>query len=285
METETRSFELFDEEEPDRILRGRIESPLGAEERDAPLPAVIVVHGFKGFMDWGFFPELSRRIARHDMVAISFNMSGSGIGEDLESFTDEAAFEHNTPTRELEDLDAVRGFLGSGALPWVDASRLGIFGHSLGGGIALLHAAEHGDLRALVTWSAISRIDRHGAEMLDAWRRDGFLPIPNTRTGQTHRLGLGWLEDIEARREELDIVAACRRLRTSALLVQGTDDESVAPAEAETLLAAIPSGVARFLAVAGAGHTFGATHPLEAVPDALGSALDATIRHLDEHLR
>ena len=285
METETRSFELLDEGEPDRILRGRIESPLGAEERDDPLPAVIVLHGFKGFMNWGFFPELSRRIAQHDLVAISFNMSGSGIGEDLESFTDDGAFERNTPTRELEDVDAVRGFLRSGALPWVDSSRLGIFGHSVGGGISLLHAAEHEDLRALVTWSAVSRVDRHGEDGLEAWRRDGFLPIPNARTGQTHRLGLCWLEDIEARREELDIVAACRRLRAPTLLVHGTADESVALAEAETLLAALPSGVARFLAVEGAGHTFGATHPLGSVPEALETAMEATLRHLDEHLR
>ena len=39
-----------------------MESPAGAELAGVPLPHVLILHGFKGFMHWGFFPELSRRL-------------------------------------------------------------------------------------------------------------------------------------------------------------------------------------------------------------------------------
>jgi fermentation-respiration switch protein FrsA (DUF1100 family) len=71
---------------------------------------------------------------------------------------------------------------------------------------------------------------------------------------------------------------------TPALVVQGTRDESVRPEEAEAILGALPSATSRFLAVEGADHTFGASHPLESVSPALEAALEASLRHLGEHL-
>ena len=59
-------------------------------------------------MHWGFFPELSRRIAEAGLVAVSLNVSGSGIGDDLENFTEDEAFAHNTYSKDLEDLEVVR---------------------------------------------------------------------------------------------------------------------------------------------------------------------------------
>ena len=51
-------------------------------------PAVVICHGFKGFKDWGFFPEVAAALAASGYLAISFNFSGSGIGSDLCDFTD-----------------------------------------------------------------------------------------------------------------------------------------------------------------------------------------------------
>lgn len=281
---DTRTFELEEPGDPIRIIRGRIESPAGAEEGGERLPTVLVVHGFKGFMNWGFFPALSRRLAQERFVTISFNMSGSGVGEDLESFTDEEGFERNTPLRELEDLEVVHGFAGSNALPWVDPDRIGIVGHSLGGGVALLHAARSKRVKALVGWAAISHLERFGPEDVIAWRRDGFISVPNARTGRAHRLGIEWLDGVERHREELDIVAACRSLDVPTLLVQGREDDAVTLGEAETLARAFPAGVAELLMLAGAGHTFGAMHPLTTISPDLSRAIEATVEHLREHV-
>jgi len=49
--------------------------------RESSRPAVVVVHGFKGFKDWGMFPRLAERLAQAGFSAVSFNMSGSGVDD------------------------------------------------------------------------------------------------------------------------------------------------------------------------------------------------------------
>src|SRR5918998_558314 len=65
-------------------------------------PAVLILHGFKGFKDWGMFPPLSDRLARAGFTAISFNFSGSGV-DDAGDFTLPERFGHNTFSAELQD--------------------------------------------------------------------------------------------------------------------------------------------------------------------------------------
>ena len=262
---------------PDRIVRVRVERP---GEGARPRPAVLILHGFKGFMHWGFFPELSRRLAEAGLVAVSFNTSGSGIGEDLETFTDTEGFAKNTYSKELEDLELVREH--ARALADVDPGRLGLFGHSRGGGVALLHAARRGDYRAVVTWAAIDDVDRVDEATKREWRERGHIFIPNARTGQQHRLDLDALEDVERNREALDVLAACSRLHAPVLVVHGTADPAVPFHASERIAAALPR--ARHLALEGEGHTFGATHPFQGTTPALERALEATRAHFLEHL-
>jgi dienelactone hydrolase len=269
-------FRLDDERDPLRRIRGSIERPPLAGSVREPLPYVLILHGFKGFMDWGFFPELARRIAQRGIAAVRFNFSGSGVGERADKLDDDAAFEANTPSRELEDVERVRAFLDSGAVPWLDPSRGGLFGHSLGGALALLHAARRRDYHAIVAWAAVVEFQRFGPEVAEQWRARGFIEIPNLRTGQIHRLGVGWLEDIERNAAALDPLAACARLAAPALFLHGSADETVPLAESERLAASFSAGLADLRVLAGANHTFGAVHPLVSVPPALETAFTAT---------
>ena len=66
--------------------------------------AVVICHGFKGFARWGFFPHLARKISAAGLNAIAFDFSGSGIGGDRESTTEEKRFTANSFTAELNAL-------------------------------------------------------------------------------------------------------------------------------------------------------------------------------------
>ena len=280
---EVRRFELRSEEEPGRVIRGRVTAP-GAD--GARRPFVLVLHGFKGFQDWGFFPLLCARLARAGLVAVSFDMSGSGIGADGESFVDDEGFARNTYSRELEDVERVRAHVATGAIDAIDPDRAGLFGHSRGGGVALIHAAEDAGYRAVVTWAAIGRVDAWDDATRARWREQGFVTVHNARTGRDHRLDVTLLDDAERNRRRLDIAAACARITAPTLLIHGAADEAVPFAALDALGGAFGPGVAERLAVEGAGHTFGARHPLgEAIPNDLARVLDATVEWFAERLR
>jgi dienelactone hydrolase len=281
--TDTRIFRLVHPDEPRRVIRGRVEGPRGFIDSPEPLPHVIVLHGFKGFMDWGFFPEISRRIAARGMVAVRFNMSGSGIGDDLQNFTDIEAFACNTISRELEDLGRVRDWIRSSAMRGIDPHRAALLGHSRGGGIALLHAAEHGDVRSIATWAAIPDVDRFDADTKAEWRKQGFLIIHNARTNQDLRIDVGALDDVEKNRERLDILSACRRITAPTLLIHGSADETVSVDAVDLLSAAFEPGVARKLVIDRAGHTFGAVHPMQSIPPQFIRAADETLGVISAH--
>src|SRR5687768_2256275 len=260
-------------------LHGLIDLPDEPGER----PAVVVCHGFKGFLDWGFFPYLAALLADRGFVVIRFNLSGAGMvpGDDL--VTDPDAFRTNTHGRELADLLAVMAATGETLAPGrVDRTRLGLFGHSRGGGNAVLAAARE-PVRALVTWASVASFDRYTPEQKDAWRRDGQFPVVNARTGQQLALGLGLLEELEARGDELDILAAARAVRAPWLIVHGEEDESVPVIEADRLAEA-SSGGHELLRIPGANHTFGARHPFVGPTPQLIQALNATQRWFRRHL-
>src|SRR5205814_3566765 len=94
-------------------------------------PAVLICHGFKGFKDWGFFPPLAERVARAGFMAVSFNFSGSGVG-DGQAFDQKGRFAHQRPTADLEDLRTVSDWAVKEGNGW-----LGVIGHSRGGGPAI----------------------------------------------------------------------------------------------------------------------------------------------------
>ncbi|MGH7656725.1 MAG: alpha/beta hydrolase family protein, partial [Gemmatimonadales bacterium] len=123
----------------------------------APRPAIIIVHGFKGFKDWGMFPPLASRAARAGFTSVSFNMSGSGV-DDAGDFTLGDRFVRNTYSRERADLTEVVDALLAGRLGVPPPTSIGLIGHSRGGGLAILHTADDRRIAALVTWAAIGSV-------------------------------------------------------------------------------------------------------------------------------
>jgi len=260
--------------------RDTVPRPTRRPRRDdevEPVTAVVVVHGFKGFKDWGFFPWLSDRLAQQGHHVVSFNFSRNGVGEDLESFTELERFGENTFTLELDELRRIIDGVCSGELTGSTPDRIGLIGHSRGGGQAVLATAEDPRVASLVTWSAVATFDRWTDQVKEAWRRDGRIWISNQRTGQEMPLDVTLLEDFEAHRERLDILAAAHRIRAPWLVVHGLADETVDPDDGRALVRAARGAVPFW--VEGAGHTFQARHPFGGAPEPLQEAFEATARH------
>jgi dienelactone hydrolase len=261
---------------------GPILIDLRTSDRTRPRPAVVLLHGFKGFKDWGMFPGTADRIARAGFTVASLNFSGSGVDQ-AGRFAWPDRFGHNTFSAELEDLRRVLGALASGELGLAPTTRFGLVGHSRGGGIAILAAASDSRVSALVTWAAIAGVERWPGQH-QAWRQRGRLDVVNSRTGEVLPLYPDVLDDIETRHEALDIPAAAARLTIPWLLIHGEADLSVAPEEARLLIGAAAQHPPRVMLMEGSGHTFGATHPLESVTPDLAIVIDETAKWLGRYL-
>jgi dipeptidyl aminopeptidase/acylaminoacyl peptidase len=251
-------------------------------------PLVVLIHGFKGFKDWGFFPWLGHHMAQAGLAAACINLSHCGIGTNPETFERLDLFERDTWGKRLFDIGQVLEAAGHGLLTdkgEPNPSRLGLLGHSMGGGAALLTAARDARVRSVATLAGVAQAnripDRIAREQLAAL---GHVAIENTRTKQTMRIGHAFFDEVWGHPEAFDILAAARRLDVPWLIVHGADDETVPLSEAHELLDAAndaPRGGenVRMLTLDGTGHTFGAGHPFTGPPVMLERAADAIASH------
>jgi pimeloyl-ACP methyl ester carboxylesterase len=245
---------------------------------------IIYVHGFKGFKDWGFVPYLGEYLSGKGFFVVTFNFSHNGIGAQPTEFTELDKFARNTFSREIRELGEMVGALRGGVFGPISKPRVGLLGHSRGGGIALLTAAQRTDIDATALWSSVSTFDRYNEALTRKWRDEGYIEIVNQRTGQVMRLDISLLDDLENNRDDLlNIGKAAGSLRGPLLIVHGEKDESVPAVEADELYH-WAGDKSEILLVPGTGHTFDAKHPFEGSNDKLDLVLNKTAEFFDKNL-
>lgn len=231
-------------------------------------PVLIFAHGFKGFKDWGGFPFLCTILANSGFNVLSFNFSHNGVNakQPLE-FTRLDLFAENTHTIELEDLNAVIKYIPNIAVKYnIDINRIGLIGHSRGGGLSIIAAYENPEIKALASLAAVSDFMRYTDYQIKKWKEKGYLEIPNTRTNQMMRLNLTLLEDIEKNSSRLNILNAAKSLQIPFLIIHGKEDLAVNSADAEKIFSAANSKSVScakpiLKIIENTGHTFGTVHP------------------------
>jgi pimeloyl-ACP methyl ester carboxylesterase len=270
-------FELWRDRGDERplIIRGEARLPTDAKG------TVVICHGFKGFAHFSFFPYLAQRLAEAGYRAVTFDFSGSGIGEDRENFTNPEAFTHNTYRQELDDLEAV--VAEARVRDWIEGGY-GLFGHSRGGGVAILHACRDPEVKALVTWAAISSTNRWSPEVVASWRATGFMDVVNARTKQTIPVSLELLKEVEQLGDTLlNIPFAASRIRSPWLIMHGAEDETVPVSEAERLNS-LADAVSTLRIVENGNHSFGGKHPLQEITPTLAMVTQHTVDFFAQHL-
>jgi uncharacterized protein len=253
-------------------------------------PVVVFIHGFKGFKDWGTFNLIADEFARQDFVFIKLNLSHNGTTpEHPHDFVDLEAFGHNNFITELEDLGALLNHLEGGESDIdpaeMDLNRLALIGHSRGGGLVLLKAAEEPRVKAVVTWAAINNLEQRWPQsFLDEWKEKGVAHIPNARTGQQMPLYYQLVENFKENKERLDIPTAVNRLQQPLLVIHGTGDETL-PSTMAHELASWKKG-SELLILPKASHTFGGAHPWQSreLPEDTVTAVSASITFLKKAL-
>jgi uncharacterized protein len=248
---------------------------------------VIYCHGFKSFKDWGTFNLIAKLFAEQNYVFVKFNFSHNGTtAENPEECPDPEAFAKNNFSIEMDDLGQVIDWVeNTHEIPAeeMDTSKIYLLGHSRGGGIAILKAAEDPRIRKVVTWASVNDFSKNwNAERLDIWKEKGYQEMENKRTGQVLKMYYQLVEDYFIHKRRLDISEAVKHLKIPLMVIHGTEDEGV-PLEQALEMKRLNPDIQLEL-IPGAGHTFGARHPYseKILPQDMQIAVERTIEFLEK---
>lgn len=239
-------------------LRGRVKT---LEEGTAK-PVVVVAHGFRGFQDWAFWPEVTDRLAESGFYAVSFDFSRITAKE--AGLSEQQVAEASTISQELVDLEVILQHVKKSLLPLrdeADSNRIALIGHSRSGGSSIIIAGEQPEnVQAVVVWNGGSTPARGASEQI---------------VTLVQQLAA---EDAEVNRERFDVLGQFKKLEQPALIVQGSSDNERLLSVNEKLREAAPDQT--FVSIEGADHTFGVLHPYQGATLHLTEALNATVSFL-----
>ena len=278
-------------ENKNTIINGANDLPVSLDVfyNDEPCkkPLVVYAHGFNGFKDWGNFDLIAKRFASKNFIFVKFNFSHNGTEpEQPEIFANLEAFGANNYTKQLQDLRNVIDWCCDEHNTWhdhIDTTRISLIGHSMGGGIAIIYAAEDTRVTKLVTWAGISECKtpwgNWPAERLDEWKKSGVQYYQNGRTKQNMPLYYQLYEDYVVNKQRLNIQVAIQALTIPVLICHGSQDTAVPVEKARLLHEWQPSAK---LVLVESDHVFGRSHPWphSYLPPAMETVLDETVNFL-----
>lgn len=271
-------------------IRWDLYSPISGTNRE--FPVILFIHGFKGFKDWSAFPDACEDLARSGFGVIAFNLSRNGVGENRYELDQLELFATQTFTQDLEDIKTVIESLQKGEIQdshsSLNTDYLGVVGHSRGGHLAVVAAAEFEAIQCLVTWNAVGHyLEFWTDEMKADWEKKGVTEIQNTRTGQMMPLKKVVYDDAIENEERVIAMHRVKELRIPSLFMHAREDEAVPYSHSEQLHINSAAKDKELRLIAKAGHTFNLAHPFEEMdfPKPFKEVMDETIGWFREHLR
>jgi pimeloyl-ACP methyl ester carboxylesterase len=221
--------------------------------------AVISCHGMLSDKRGAKHVRLAEELERQGVATLRFDFAGRGESQG-ELF--EMTFSH-----EVEDVDAAITELCRQGV-----TRVGLFGSSMGGAVALLTAARDERVVAVATLAAVAHpeaLDELWPDYVQQWRERGYV---ETEAG---RIGQAFADDAL----EQNVIAAARVLRAPVLVVHGTEDTVVPSSDAVDIASAARK--AQLELVDGADHRFSNPVHLRPAMDKVASFLARALRGED----
>lgn len=271
------------------IIDGSAKKPILIDitykETNCPKNIVLFSHGFKGFKDWGPFPNIAEYFASNNFVFVKFNFSHNGTNPDNPiDFVDLKAFGNNNFSKELDDLSLVIDYLLDSyeCNKEFNCNEIILFGHSRGGAISLLKSAEDDRITSVVSWASPSNlIDRLSKEEKAAkWKQTKIAYIYNGRTKQNMPMYYQFYEDCIENSDRLNIENAVSNLKVPHLHIHGDADPTVLIEEAYNFKKWNKNTILHI--IKDANHVFNGCHPFhsDVFPKDLQEAIDVTINFL-----
>lgn len=199
-------------------------------------PALVVMHGWGGNAEMMLPLAAPLHAAGYSLLLVDARCHGLSDGDSFASLP-----------RFAEDIEAALCWLAR--QPEVDPLALGVIGHSVGAGAALLAATRYPSLRAVVSLAAFA----HPAAMMRRWLVSKQIPF-----WPFGAYILAYVQWVIGHR--FDAIAPCNmiaQLRCPVLIVHGLADDTVPVEEARQIFAARTSDAVELLLVPGSHDDYG----------------------------
>lgn len=257
------------------VIRGDFIVP----STERKLPLLVLMHGFKGFKDWGFFPYICETLNSIGIATLKFNFSHNGVGEDLVNFTELDKFKKNTFSQEVSDLQCVFDFITqnrNNEFSSVDFDQISLFGHSRGAFSVIVGGLDLPIYKA-ISFAGISSFPSIPKDVEHKWRNDGERLVENKRTNQMMPLGVYLLDELLEKKGYLESCA--RKFSSPLLILHGAKDITV-PVDSAKLMNKLVVG-SRIEVIETGDHVFNIKHPFNKSTSELDKTLDLIIDFLN----
>lgn len=208
-------------------------------------PGVVLFHGFTGnkIEPHRLFVKIGRRLASSGINVLRFDFYGSGDSE--------GEFIEMTFSGEVEDALTAVDFLKQQT--YIDPSRIGILGLSMGGAIASYVAGRRDDVKSTVLLSAVADLSPLAERVKTQYpeeklKSDGFVDYSGWQ------LSLRFIEELP----DIHPADKIRCFNGPVLIVHGSNDEVVPVDAAYVYYNALKERTAetKLLIIENADHTF-----------------------------
>lgn len=199
------------------------------EPTGEPTACAIIIHGFKGYKDYGFIPLLARDLCDRGVLVHRFNLSTSGMTNDTGTFARPDLFELDTWNRQVDDVRRVVRAVHDGEIPGAGLPVY-LVGHSRGGTTALLAGGRHREelrLAGIATINAVDRCCRMSEDEHRAMLARGYTVTQSARTGQELRIDADWLREQLDDPEAHDVLLQASGCGVPVLVMHGDADDAV----------------------------------------------------------
>lgn len=219
--------------------------------KDAKVPGVVMLHGTGSNRDEAGmgYALAAPRMAADGIATLRIDFMGNGDST--------ASYRDYNYTSAVIDAKAAAGYLAG--LETVDGGNLGVMGWSQGGTDALLAAEAHpGTFQAVVTWSGA--LELNGASLFagtsfeDAYaqaKKEGFYTM-TFDWREPLELGERWFQEVA----ETNILKVTADIKAPILAINGKDDTTVTPDNAEKIVKAAANADSQLLLVDNCDHTY-----------------------------
>jgi len=199
---------------------------------------IIVCHGFASSKDFKLIWHISDAIAQSGLCSFRFDFSGCGESE--------GEFRDSSYVKQKHDLHSAIDFVMKKGY-----KKIVLVGHSMGGAVSLMTAANDKRVIAVVDLAAPSHPERDFVKKFNVAQHKDMEHYHFILGSKKYTLSKRFVEDIS----EAKIDKAVKSLKIPLLFVHGTEDSVVGHDQSQHLFE-ISSGKKKIEIIQGANHLF-----------------------------